>query len=509
MAAPVAAPAAAAPMPRPRGPILSLAFSRAARHLAVGTTTGYQVFQAAPIGPCMRRSPDWRTDATDRLDPALAASSVSQPATGDDGGAAAATAIPPRPPMPPLPSKPSLPLDARNPIAHVHLIDAANLVVFVGALDPPTGRQPASTPAGVPADVWWDTHTVVIWDDAQNRDVARFHLKAPVHAVAATDRAILVGTRGRIDVFGLWPRPHWRYGFDVDPDARGADAVWVPSAAATATATVTATTAAATSPTPGHVVMAFPSRTSGQLAIVSDPQFLPPAAADTHTPVAVPSEFERRGTAGAPPGEMVAAHHAAIAIVRIAASGTLLATASARGTLIRLFSTQAGAASRAWTCLRELRRGVETAAIQSLAFSPAATMLAVASDTGTVHLFRLTAPPAAGSSTRDDAPPPSSLLAAPAAGGGGGDGDGSGSGNRVSRLSPLRGLVPRLIPAYFASEWSAAQYTLPRDAVAQIAFLPSGRFLVAAADGTLACFQPVGTDLQLLSFQRFLRPEHA
>ncbi|KAL9013405.1 MAG: hypothetical protein Q9180_009018, partial [Flavoplaca navasiana] len=67
-------------------------------------------------------------------------------------------------------------------------------------------------------------------------------------------------------------------------------------------------------------------------------------------------------------------------------NGEILATASETGTLIRLFSTT--------NCARiaELRRGVDPAAIFSLAISPSNTLLAVTSDKATLHVFDLPHP---------------------------------------------------------------------------------------------------------------------
>eukprot|EP00566_Odontella_aurita_P023355 CAMPEP_0113549230 /NCGR_PEP_ID=MMETSP0015_2-20120614/13322_1 /TAXON_ID=2838 /ORGANISM="Odontella" /LENGTH=207 /DNA_ID=CAMNT_0000449925 /DNA_START=3057 /DNA_END=3677 /DNA_ORIENTATION=+ /assembly_acc=CAM_ASM_000160 len=78
--------------------------------------------------------------------------------------------------------------------------------------------------------------------------------------------------------------------------------------------------------------------------------------------------------------------------------GMYLATASEKGTVIRMFDTglprgggrySGGAAdSSAGTPLREFRRGVERAHVSCLAFSLDGRWLGCASDRGTVHVFR-------------------------------------------------------------------------------------------------------------------------
>ena len=62
-------------------------------------------------------------------------------------------------------------------------------------------------------------------------------------------------------------------------------------------------------------------------------------------------------------------------------SGTLLATASDKGTLIRLFSTEDGSA------LQEVRRGSDKAEIFSIAFDKFSKWIACSSDKGTIHIF--------------------------------------------------------------------------------------------------------------------------
>eukprot|EP00842_Homolaphlyctis_polyrhiza_P004905 jgi/Hompol1/5415/HPOL_004412-RA len=61
----------------------------------------------------------------------------------------------------------------------------------------------------------------------------------------------------------------------------------------------------------------------------------------------------------------------------------MVATASERGTLIRVFDRRTG------TLTNELRRGADYAEIYSLSFNTASTRICVASDKGTVHIFNL------------------------------------------------------------------------------------------------------------------------
>jgi WD40 repeat protein len=63
--------------------------------------------------------------------------------------------------------------------------------------------------------------------------------------------------------------------------------------------------------------------------------------------------------------------------------GVLVATASEKGTLIRICRVDTGER------LQELRRGKENAEIYCISFSPTYLYLACTSDRGTIHIFSL------------------------------------------------------------------------------------------------------------------------
>ncbi|KAI0551477.1 WD40 repeat-like protein [Xylaria curta] len=75
------------------------------------------------------------------------------------------------------------------------------------------------------------------------------------------------------------------------------------------------------------------------------------------------------------------AHSSSLRALQLSADGELLATASEKGTLVRIFATGSGAK------LAERRRGSENATIFSLRFSPSGNMLACTSDKGNLHIF--------------------------------------------------------------------------------------------------------------------------
>lgn len=82
---------------------------------------------------------------------------------------------------------------------------------------------------------------------------------------------------------------------------------------------------------------------------------------------------------------IIPAHESPLRALALSRNGDMVATASEQGTLIRLWSFPS------CTKLAELRRGVDTAVIFSLAFSPSGSTLAVTSDKSTLHIFDLSA----------------------------------------------------------------------------------------------------------------------
>lgn len=100
---------------------------------------------------------------------------------------------------------------------------------------------------------------------------------------------------------------------------------------------------------------------------------------------------------------MISAHDSPLAALAWSMCGRRLATASERGTVIRVFAVPER------TRLYEFRRGVKRCvSIACLAFSACGTFLAATSNTETVHVFRLQdsaqAPDEAAPPAEEDAP---------------------------------------------------------------------------------------------------------
>uniref|UniRef100_A0A672IBI0 WD repeat-containing protein 45 n=1 Tax=Salarias fasciatus TaxID=181472 RepID=A0A672IBI0_SALFA len=123
------------------------------------------------------------------------------------------------------------------------------------------------------------------------------------------------------------------------------------------------------------------------------------------------------------------AHQSEIACVALNQTGSVAASASRKGTLIRLFDTS----SR--DKLVELRRGTDPATLYCINFSHDSSFLCASSDKGTVHIFAL----------KDTKLNRRSALA------------------RVGKVGPVIG-------QYVDSQWSLASFTVPAECACICAF---------------------------------------
>ncbi|KAL0487383.1 WD repeat-containing protein [Acrasis kona] len=79
----------------------------------------------------------------------------------------------------------------------------------------------------------------------------------------------------------------------------------------------------------------------------------------------------------------IQAHQSKISYIALSKDGSLVATSSMTGTLIRVFDAKTGEK------LKDFRRGSHMATIQCVCFSYCCTMLCCTSDTGTLHVWDL------------------------------------------------------------------------------------------------------------------------
>lgn len=145
---------------------------------------------------------------------------------------------------------------------------------------------------------------------------------------------------------------------------------------------------------------------------------------------------------------IIPAHNHAVCALALDPAGERIASASDKGTLIRVYDIDSGRK------LHELRRGADQAEIYSIAFSTGdgGARLAVSSDKGTIHIFTL------GTVLNNEAAHAVELPV------------GTELKNRRSSLKFMKDLLPR----YFSSEWSPAHARIAESrAIASFIAAPS------------------------------------
>ncbi|KAL8870547.1 MAG: hypothetical protein Q9174_003436 [Haloplaca sp. 1 TL-2023] len=151
-----------------------------------------------------------------------------------------------------------------------------------------------------------------------------------------------------------------------------------------------------TSPNPNAIVALSPSSESCYLTYPL-PQKSPPSnLSTTHASHAPPTSNHISPTTGdvlifdalkLEAINVAEAHRSPLSCICLNDAGTLLATASDKGTIIRVFSVPSAKK------LYQFRRGSMPSRIYSMAFNATSTLLCVSSASETVHIFKLGAPP--------------------------------------------------------------------------------------------------------------------
>nr|CAB3267705.1 WD repeat domain phosphoinositide-interacting protein 4-like [Phallusia mammillata] len=136
------------------------------------------------------------------------------------------------------------------------------------------------------------------------------------------------------------------------------------------------------------------------------------------------------------------AHQTDVACLALNSQGTVVATASEKGTLIRLFDTTTRQK------LVELRRGSDQAVLHSINFNPSSSYLCAASDKGTVHIFAL----------KDTTLNRRSAFA------------------KAGKVSPFQ--------QYTNSQWSFCHFTVPAECACICAFAKGNSVVAACVDGS-------------------------
>ncbi|KAM0821880.1 hypothetical protein ACQ4PT_071883 [Festuca glaucescens] len=204
---------------------------------------------------------------------------------------------------------------------------------------------------------------------------------------------------------------------------------------------------------------------------------------------------------------VISAHTSRINAVAMSPDGGLVATASVRGTIVRVFCATDG------RLIGELRRGTDRADINCIVFSPDSKWLAVSSDKATVHVFRVadsdltSSTPESGVEQKQNAPEEGGQAAPAAAAPRAESPPGPAKASTGSSLSFLKGYLP----SYFSSEWSLAQFRLPEGVKYSVAFereKPYTTILIIGTNGSFyRCqFDPVNAgDMVQLEHRKFMK----
>lgn len=172
---------------------------------------------------------------------------------------------------------------------------------------------------------------MIIWDDAKKKATITLEFKTIVLRVRLSKSRIVVALQNSIHIYAFSSPANRLSVFETADNPLGLCCL-------------------------GAKIVAFPGRSHGKVQIV---------------------ELESGNVS------IIPAHSSPLRAIDLSPDGSLLATASEAGTLIRVFSAS--------NCVRvaELRRGVDPAFVFSIAFSPSSDKVAVTSDKSTLHIFDL------------------------------------------------------------------------------------------------------------------------
>ncbi|KAG7195190.1 Phosphatidylinositol 3,5-bisphosphate-binding protein [Scheffersomyces spartinae] len=309
--------------------ILCVAFNQDQGCFAVGHERGFVVYNTNPIDLRVKRNFGGGGSTSNDKNKYNVTSSHSTSASGGSG------------------------------IGHICMLHRTNYLALVGG-----GRNPK-----------FASNNVVIWDDLKRKNSLSLEFMVPVMNVFLLRIRIIVVLRNQVIVYGFSAPPKQIVEYETLDNEHGIADL---SASILSTGTSILPTGSvksgnenetlsSSSPfgeTAKYQTLAFPGKTIGQIQIVD----VSPAGQNKNMV------------------SIIKAHKSKIRAISLSRSGTLVASASETGTIIRIHSTQSTA------LLYEFRRGIDRAIITSMKFSPNDSRLAVLSDKNTLHVFTMQDP---------------------------------------------------------------------------------------------------------------------
>lgn len=178
---------------------------------------------------------------------------------------------------------------------------------------------------------------IMIWDEIKQKCIVELEFRSEVKAVKLRRDRIVAVLKNKVFVHSFSANPKKLSTFETVDNEKGICALC---------------------PSSTNSLLAFPGRKPGHVQIVDI------------------GEAKKSSS-------IIQAHETDLRCISMNLEGTKIATASVKGTLVRVFDVQNG------QLLNELRRGADTSDILSIAFNYDSTRLCVSSDKGTIHVFNL------------------------------------------------------------------------------------------------------------------------